>query len=170
MTPLPHEGLLSTLAEMSIAVVGFSMVVGILKARSPYGEDRLFTLRDVAEIGLICTVMSAFPLVVHAYGTPTNSVWRISSAVQGVWAITSVTGSFLRRGPAILALLRQHWFLFGVVFGLAFVNLALVMMNVATPSSLSGARYVSCMLLGLTQAGFMFLLAAFDIGNAKGAA
>ena len=170
MTPLPHETLLSTLAEMSIAVVGFSMVVGILRARSPDDEDRLFTLRDVAEIGLICTVMSAFPLVIHAYGIPTNAVWRISSAVQGVWAIIGITASLVRRGPGTPALMRQHWFLFGVVFGLVFVNLALAVMNVATPSSFSGARYVSCMLLGLTQAGYMFLLAAFDIGSAKAAA
>ncbi len=40
-------------------------------------------------------------------------------------------------------------------------------MNLTIPSSLSGARYVSCMLLGLTQAGFMFLLSAFDIGRTK---
>ncbi len=67
VVPLPHAELLSTLAEMSIAVVGFSMVVGILRPQSSDDETRLFTLRDVAEIGLISSVMNVFPLVVHTY-------------------------------------------------------------------------------------------------------
>jgi hypothetical protein len=170
MTPLPHEQVLSTLAEMSIAVVGFSMVAGIFRPESSDNEIRLFTLRDVGEIGLICAVMSALPLVVHAYGLSTDSNWRLASSVQGFWSVVAITAALRRRGSSPLLTFRQHWFIASIVVSLVVANFALLLTNVLNPGPLSGARYVSCMLLALTQAGFMFLLAAFDMGSRKPAA
>lgn len=84
MTPLAHEALLSTLAERNIAVVGFSMVAGILRTESLDDEIRLFTLRDVAELGLLIAVMCVFPLVVYAFDTLVASTWRFSSGAPGL--------------------------------------------------------------------------------------
>lgn len=81
MTTLPQEAVLSTLAEMGIAVVGFSLVAGILRPRTQTDERRLFTLRGVAGFGLIVATMSVFPLVAHSYSPPMDSSWRLSGAI-----------------------------------------------------------------------------------------
>ncbi len=169
MPPLPHEAILSVLAEMGIAVVGFSMVAGVLRSQSHDEQARLFTLRDVAEIGLIGAVMSAFPLVVHAYGVSVDSTWRLASGTHGAWSVVAIAASVPRRGPDPLSILRRHWFIMSLVSGLVLSNFVLIGMNLAAPSPASGARFVTCMLLGLTQAGVMFLLAAFDMGIRKSA-
>jgi hypothetical protein len=151
---------------MSIAVVGFSMVVGILRDRSLDDRMRLFTLRDVADMGLIGAVMSAFPLVVYGFATSAETTWRLSSAVLGAWQFASIANSIRKRG-SVSIVARQFWFTASRAACLVVVSFALILVNVAAPSSLSGARYVAYMMILLTQAGFMFVFAAFDIGRAK---
>ncbi len=101
MTPLPHEQILSTLAEMSIAVVGFSMVAGVLRPEASDNQSRFFTLRDVGEIGLISAVMSAFPLVVHPYGLSPELNWQVASGLQGFWSVVGIVAALRRRDPPL---------------------------------------------------------------------
>ena len=71
MNPLPHENLLIALAEVAAAFVGFSLVVGILRARSAGSAKEargFYSMRDVAEIGLVSVFTSLLPLVIHAFG------------------------------------------------------------------------------------------------------
>ena len=167
MVPLPNETVLSTLAEMSIAVVGFSMVVGILRPHSDSDERRLFTLRGVAGIGLLAAVMSAFPLVAHSYGLSTDSTWRLSSGIVAAWAIAAIATDFRRLGRGLPVIANQHRFTSGLVSALVSVNLCLLAVNIANPGPASGARYSTVMLLALAQAGFMFIWAAFDMGRGR---
>ena len=153
---------------MGVAVVGFSLVVGILRPKSQDDEERLFTIRDVAEIGLICAVMSMVPAVVHSYGIRVELVWRMSSAIHLVWVAFVIPASARRRGfSALLPTVVQHWLIASLVLGMASLNGALAVTNLVSPSSYSGARYSTCMLLLLAQGGFMFLWAAFDLGRGK---
>jgi len=103
VTTLPQEVVLSTLAEMGIAVVEFSLVAGILGPQSQSDERQMFTLRSVAGFGLIVAIMSVFPLVAHSYGLPTDSTWRISSGIVFVWAIAGLAADFVRLGPGLSA-------------------------------------------------------------------
>ncbi len=170
MTALPHEGVLSTLAEMSIAVVGFSIVVGILRPRSQSEERRLFTLRGVAAVGLLGAVMSAFPLVAHAYGLPEDATWRLASGIAFVWAVIAIAADFVRLGRGLPIIATASPVTSTIIVVIISVNLGLLVANVVVPGPSSGARYATVMLLALAQAGLMFLWAAFDAGRAEPAA
>ena len=162
MTTLPQEAVLSTLAEMGIAVVGFSLVAGILRPQSQNDERRLFTLRGVAGFGLIVATMSVFPLVAHSYSLPTDSTWRLSSGIVFVWAIAGIAADFVRLGYGLPAIAKRLPFTSGLVSVLILVNVCLLGMNIVSPDSDSGSRYATVMMLALAQAGFMFLAIAFD--------
>ena len=165
MTPLPNETVLSTLAEMGIAVVGFSLVGSLLRPQSQTDETRLVTLRGVAGLGLIVAIMSAFPLVAHSHGLSEELTWRISSGVFVVWAIAGIVADFARLGRQLPPLAKQYRFTSVLVSALILINLSLLTINVTNPGPGSGARYTTVVLLGLAQSGLMFLSAAFDAGR-----
>ena len=165
MTTLPQEAVLSTFAEMGIAVVGFSLVAGILRPQTQSDERRLFTLRGVAGFGLIVATMSVFPLVAHSYSLPTNSTWRLSSGIVFVWAFAGIAADFVRLGRGLPAIVKHLPFTSGLVFVLMLVSLCLLGMNVVSPGPDAGSRYTTVMMLTLAQAGFMFLAIAFDTGR-----
>jgi len=167
---LSHEGILSTLAEMHIAVVGFSLVVGILRPQSQTEERRLFTLRGVAIIGLLGAVMSAFPMVAHSFGLSPESTWRLSSVVVFLWAVAAIGADFWRLGHGLTVIAKRYRLTTALVAILIAANLCLLVFNVATPGPASGARYSAVMLIALAQAGFMFLWAAFDAAREEPAA
>lgn len=53
---------------MAIGIVGFAMVADVLRSKSPQTETQFYTLRDVAEIGLMVAVLSVLPLVLQGFG------------------------------------------------------------------------------------------------------
>ena len=76
MTPLPHENLLTAMGEVAAAFVGFLLIVGVLRARSIGSMDkacRVYSMRDVADIGLHAVLMSFLPLVIHAFGASSET-------------------------------------------------------------------------------------------------
>jgi len=170
VTELAHASTLSTFAEMSIAVVGFSMVAGAIGARSEGERLRLFTFRDVAEVGLICAVMSSVPLVIHAFGTSADSTWRVSSGIEFAWQAVSIGFTAGRRGPALLPFIKRHRVTLTLTTAVAIANFVLLAINVVSPGPYSGARYLACMLLLLLQAGTLFIWAAFGMENGEPAA
>jgi len=162
-TPLPQQELLSTFAEMGIAIVGFAVVADIFRPRTPQDTSRLYTLRDVADIGLTCAVMSAFPLVVHGLGVPAESSWRLASAGVLGWAISGIALSSRRRGRGSIAnYVRSRWLAAAVVYSLIAISLSLALVNLVFPGPSSGARHVAWALAALTQSGAMFIIAIFD--------
>ncbi len=83
LNPLPHENLLTAMGEVAAAFVGFSLVVGVLRARSTGSMNeprRVYSMRDVAEIGLHAVFMSFLPLVIHVFGASADTTWRVASA------------------------------------------------------------------------------------------
>ena len=170
MTTLPQEAVLSTLAEMGIAVVGFSLVAGILRPQTQGDERLLFTLRGVAGFGLIVATMSVFPLVAHSYSLSTASTWRLSSGIVFVWAFAGIAADFVRLGRGLPAIAKHLPFTSGLVSVLILVNFCLLGMNVVSPGADAGSRYTTVMMLALAQAGFMFLAIAFDTGGSDTAA
>lgn len=156
---------------MGIAIVGFAMVADVLRPGSAEGTMRLYTLRDVAEIGLIGTAMSAFPMVVHGYGLSDEWTWRITSGLVIAWSIGGMTTSARRRGPgAVLSAFKQHQIAGSFVYLLIAINMSLALVNLLNPGPSSGVRHATGMLAGLTQAGIMFILAVFDLRDRESAA
>ena len=164
VNPLPHENLLTALGEVAAAFVGFSLVVGALRARStdsPEESRSLYSMRDVAEIGLLCVFMSFSPLVIHAFGTSPETAWRVGSASFLVIGVSAGAASFRRRGgflsgfrtEPIQAIVTTPLFL--GAFGLLSVNTL-----VGGPSS--GARHTAAILLVLAVAGVRFVNVTFN--------
>ena len=164
MNPLPHENLLIVLGEVAAAFVGFSLVVGVLRARSAGSAEEgrgLYSMRDVAEIGLISVFTSLLPLVIHAFGANPEATWRIGSASFLAFWVLGASASFRRRGGWLVGLRTEPiQTAMTLPFQLGAVGLMLVNLLAGGPGS--GARYVAAVLLALAVAGVLFVNATFN--------
>jgi hypothetical protein len=163
-----HEDILLTLAEIAITLAALSGVAGILGARSSQTKVAAFEillLRNVALIGMAVAVFGILPLTFR--GSAINDVvsLRLCSALVVVCWLVGY-GLFLRRAvPA----LRSGEFAAGVfLVGLAFnvVGAALMLWNVASPSSASAQRYVLALMCALALAGINFIITALRLDPA----
>ena len=164
MTPLPHENLLTAMGEVAAAFVGFSLVVSVLRARSNGSSEetrRVYSMRDVAEIGLHAVLMSFLPLVVHAFGASPDTTWRVGSASFLAVAVLSAGASLRRRG-GYLATFRAEPILSVVLLPLQLGTIGLMLVNILAGGPSSGPRYVAAVLLALATAGGLFVNATFN--------
>ncbi len=164
MTPLPHENLLTVMGEVAAAFVGFSLVVSALRARSNDSLDetrRFHSMRDVAEIGLVCVFASLLPLVIHAFGASPDAIWRIGSASFLALGVLAASASLWRRG-GWLVLLRSEPIQTVLLLPLQLGALGLMLVNLLAGGPGSGARYVAAVLLALAASGVLFLNATFN--------
>ncbi len=164
MTPLPHESLLTVMGEVAAAFVGFSLVVSALRARSNDSLDetrRFYSMREVAEIGLVCVFASFLPLVIHAFGASPDAIWRIGSATFLALVVLSGSGSFWRRG-GLLVTIRSEPIIAAIILPTLFVLYGLLLVNLFAGGPGSGARYVAALLLSLVVSGVIFVNATFN--------
>ena len=164
LNPLPHENLLTALGEVSAAFVGFSLVVGVLRARSTGSMEEarsLYSMRDVAEIGLHAVLMSFLPLVIHAFGASPETTWRVGSASFLAVGVFSAGASLRRRGGWLEGL-RSEPILFVLLLPLQLGAIGLTSVNLVAGGPGSGARYVGAILLALACAGVVFVNATFN--------
>ena len=128
---MPGEGPLLTIAEISVALAGFSAVVIALRGAGPHAwsaQDR-FGLGNVlaASVGTLLGSLLPFPLA--ALGWSLEAVWSVSNAVVallvlgsvGFLARASTQGNVPPRAP------RAFWSFMasGVVVGVALLLAAL---------------------------------------------
>lgn len=92
---LSQQDLLSTLAEVSAAFVGFSMIVSLFRS-SADSKSRVLSVRDVAETSLVIAGAALAPILVFEFGLPEESAWGLPSAVLSI-AWLSMTFVALRR-------------------------------------------------------------------------
>jgi hypothetical protein len=158
LQPFPHESIMTTLAELSIAVVGFSMLASVFRGAN--NRHRLIGFRNVAEIGLISAFGSLAPLLLHTFGFPEGTSWRLGTGLFGLLLLIGFITS-MRRGrvgsrPKRTALVNVALICVPVLFGLACANAFF-------PSTISGGRHVLAVTLSLTVASLLFLQVAFDM-------
>jgi hypothetical protein len=164
LTPLPHENLLTVMGEVAAAFVGFSLVVSALRARSDGSLEetrRFYSMRDVAEIGLVSVFTSLLPLAIHAFGASPDATWRIGSASFLALGVLAASASLWRRG-GWLVLLRSEPIQTVLLLPLQLGALGLMLVNLLTGGPGSGARYVAAVLLALAGAGLLFVNATFN--------
>ncbi len=164
MTPLPHENLLTVMGEVAAAFVGFSLVVSVLRARSNGSLEetrRFYSMRDVAEIGLVSVFTSLLPLVIHAFGASPDATWRIGSASFLAIAVPSASASFWRRG-GLLVTLRSEPIQTAMIMPPLLGAVGLMLVNLLAGGPGSGARYVAAVLLALAASGVLFVNATFN--------
>ena len=92
---MPREVLL-TIAEVAAAFVGFSMVVGLLRPEESDRDARFYTIRDVAEIGLIAAAGAFAPVIIELFGLQEAAVWRLSSLGLALAWFAGMSSSLLR--------------------------------------------------------------------------
>jgi len=167
LTPLPHENLLTAMGEVAAAFVGFSLVVGVLRARSTGSMEevrRVYSMRDVAEISLHAVFMSFLPLVIHAFGASPDTTWRVGSASFLAIGVLSAGASSRRRGGYIEGF-RAEPIQFLVLLPLQIGAIGLILVNILAGGPSSGPRYVAAVLLALSAAGVLFVNATFNSGR-----
>ena len=148
------DDLLLTIAEVSIAYVGFASIVAVLSSRAGGWEaqDRI-TFRAMVEVGFVLVLLSFIPHTLASAGVPEELVWPTASAI----GVTVTASMSVRR----VIQLRRHAggvILFGRVFALplSLFGIALNAVNVFVWQAVG--PYVIALVLGLVIASGMFLL------------
>ena len=150
---------------IGIAFVGFSLVVGILRARSASSVKeamRFHATREVAENGLLAVAAAFLPLAVHAHGATVETTWRLASAgFIFLWVLGLATHAWRRRHVSREALRTEpiQTVLFTVLHA---SGLGLLLVNTLVGGDTSGARYVTALLLFLAIVGLLFVYATFS--------
>ena len=134
------------------------MVVGLLRADSG-SRVRFYSIRDVAETGLITVGAALLPALIHGFGPSADLTWRFASLAFSLTWLTSLffgvrrfsRSGFLRDVPKFL------W------FGPSASPIANLMLwwNVIHPDALAGARYAVALVVLLAFAGISFIAATF---------
>lgn len=143
-----HSDVLATLAEVSAAFVGFSMVAGLLRPTSLDAKRRFYAIRDVAEIGLVVVGGSLAPLALQLF-----SLFSLSDAA--LWRLCSFILSILNIRDR-----NRVWGSIAIV--LNGIGQVLLWWNVISPTGATSARYVSAPMILLSLAATLFVSAVFS--------
>ncbi len=85
-----HEtDILFLIAELAVALAGFSAVIGVLGSRSGRSDIRVDGLRlqVMLETSLFVAAAVIVPAILDRFGIASHAVWRISSAIFLVYQI-----------------------------------------------------------------------------------
>jgi hypothetical protein len=153
------EDLLLTLAEIAVALVGFSALVALFQGTRDRALDdgKRFRVRMLIESGLQGALFAVLPHTLVAFGVSEASVWRPASG------LLALAGAFIpivnvRRAVALkLAFIPSDLIL--IVVGAA-VEVALVLNFLAIGFSGTAGPYVLAVIWTLVVAAYFFLMIA----------
>jgi hypothetical protein len=98
------EGILTALAEVAIAIAGFSGIVVALKRRGePWSESDKTRFSVLLQISLSCVFWSFTPIVLYLVNTSAVSVWGWST---GIW-LMFVLGGIVMIGVLVISVAAQ---------------------------------------------------------------
>ncbi len=155
----PGQDLLLTLAEISIAYVGFSAIVGALSSSSKEwnSEIKLF-LRSMIEVGLFSMSLSLLPEFFLVIGLEEQYIWMSASGVGLVIGGAMFANRMRQLRTAIGRPLPVGRF---VLIPLGLIAMVIMILNVViwqTPGP-----YVVATMLSLTSATVMFLALVYQL-------
>jgi hypothetical protein len=158
-----ESGLLSLIAEVSIAFIGFSMVVGVLRPDETHGKVRIESMRAVAETALIAGGGALLALTLSALDLALEWVWRTASlmvAVAWVSAFAHAARRFRGAGTPLVVNSLEAVAMSSVVAA----AIGLLLWNVIAPTGPAGGRYAAALTLALVISAKRFVYANFGIG------
>ena len=133
----PSETLL-TIAEISIAVIGFAGIVSALRPRSSPHADAMHRLRMrmriMIETSAYVVVFAFFPLLLAGLDLPKDVVWGVGSALLAATAPIQVTSIYVRQRSLFgSALLRETLLFDASTIGLAVLVECALIANATGP-------------------------------------
>ena len=146
--------LLATLAEISVAFVGFASIVAVIhsvRSDSWLPGDRIL-FRALIETGLGSVVLSLVPIAVSIVGMSTPTIWVVSSSIFAITVVVAVIRRFYqyRRYAGELPKFGRTF-----VIPVAFLGLVINVANIFVWQT--AAAYVIGVLLLVVTASGMFL-------------
>ena len=133
--------ILSTTAEVSVAFVGFSALVGVFRgSQGQLGEIRMMFM---IELGLIALVFSLLPHVFAYFGVSLQQIWRISSGLLAAVFVQEIVRMVLevRKLSDDGRRLQAPRFTWAMVLGVGLVAVALAVNAIGWPSAPSFSVY-----------------------------
>jgi hypothetical protein len=163
------SNLLGLIAQVAVAFIGFSMVVGVLRPDEAHGKSRIQSMRAVAETALIAGGGALLALALSALGLTSDLVWRVAILIVAVtWARAFAHAVRRFRGAgAPLAFDSLQSIVMTCVVASA---IGLLLWNVVAPTGPAGGRYAAALTLALVISARRFVFANFKIGDAGPAA
>lgn len=158
MTVLPAE-ILTLIAEISAAFIGFSMVIGLLRLEGPGVVERVNAMRAVAELALIAGAGALIALLLSVFEVSDSMLWRISSGGTLALWLGLHTAAMRRLRSGGVRPFESGTFLFPVILALG-AMLALAA-NVVFQIAVADALYCSALSLALVGSASIFVYQAF---------
>ncbi len=157
------QSILTTVAEVSIALAGFTGVVAVLGNRRNHDwspEERL-QLRTLVETSLTAMFASFVPAVLFLALDSEPAVWRSANLFLGALHLANLV-AFLRRTTDAKPTASQR--------GLLVIGIAMILAHFLTATGLI-PWYVLIFLVGLLQQVFIaalnFVLLLFPVNNSR---
>lgn len=157
------QSILTTVAEVSIALAGFTGVVAVLGNRRNHDwspEERL-QLRTLVETSLTAMFASFVPAVLFLALDSEPAVWRSANLFLGALHLANLV-AFLRRTTDAKPTASQR--------GLLVIGIAMILAHFLTAAGLI-PWYVLIFLVGLLQQVFIaalnFVLLLFPVNNSR---
>ncbi len=159
---IDHEAFLLTVSEIAAAVVGFSIIAGVIAPDSEGADARRVAMHDVAVIGFTVLAGALLPYLLAAAGVSPPTVWRVASiallALFGWAALTSLKRFREASGSALaVPLLGPRLVVLNAV--IVATTIGLLLWNCVSPSQASSARYLAALGTMLVAVAYLFLKA-----------
>lgn len=148
------EALLLGLAEVSIAVTGFSGVVAALSRRT-WGDIERFRFINLISLSIAATIYSFLPLAVSSYDVSDAFAWIVSASLLVVFVITFQT----RQLFAVKKLTTSSISIWTgrLILTASGVVVLLQLIGLTVPAVIS-ATYISGILVTILQAVIQFVV------------
>ena len=160
---LPNSDFLGTIVGVSATFIGFSLVVGFLRADDAVVGGRLQSMRAVAELAMIAGGGALLPLLICQFDVPDEVTWRVASVGLALgWSAGwfSAVQRFRRVYSSMgYALTSVRTLVFRNTVPIA---IALLLWNAFAPDEFSGARYALALVIALVVSAERFVFATFQ--------
>lgn len=167
---LPNSDFLETIVGVSATFVGFSLVVGFLRADDAVVGGRLQSMRAVAELAMIAGGGALLPLLISQFDVSNELTWRGASVILAL----SWTAGWIAAVRRFRRFYASMGYTLTSIRTLVFRNtvplaILLLLWNAAFPDEMSGARYAAALVIALVVSAERFVFATFQ-SNGDGVA
>ena len=158
---LSHTDVLSVIAEVAAAFVGFSLAIGLLQPNQPGAKLRRHAMQSVAELAMVACGGELVVLVVKTFGWSSDLSWRVGSASTAIFWGGTFYWAIIRYGQSGYTVFTDKNIRFAAL--LSVLGIGLFSANAVFPTALAEPLHITGLFFALIDAGYLFLLSTFLI-------